>query len=470
MPDAKADDRLKRERVLFVSDVHLTPAMPDVFLHFCRFLTREAVGARALYILGDLFDFWIGRRQVMQAPYSEVLRRIRDLAEAGTDVFFVQGNRDYMVDAGFAGAHGMKLLPDVSEVTFGGKRIIVTHGDLLVTKDVGYLRMRKILRSRLARFLLGNMPWSLARRISARVQRATGSAVRAKPRYLIDPDWGEARRWLADGADALVFGHVHRGEQYHLYVEGRPVDIFILGAWEDRPGYVEWDGESLALRRFARERDVSGRRVIAIDGPSGSGKSTVARRLADRAGYRFLDSGAMYRAVALLARRAGIEDADPARIDPLLRDAEIALKDDRVLLDGEDVSEEIRTPSITQYVSVVAAVPEVRSAMVERQRRVFPGENMVVEGRDIGSVVFPDADRKFYLTASAQERARRRATQTGRDTADVLREQGERDARDMGREHSPLIRTEDATVVETDGLSIDEVVLRLAELMGEEAT
>ncbi|MEN8148984.1 MAG: (d)CMP kinase [Planctomycetota bacterium] len=473
MSDEPAGGRLARERVLFVSDVHLTPALPDVFLRFCRFLTDEAAGARALYILGDLFDFWIGRRQVRQAPYAEVLRRIRELSEAGTDVFFVQGNRDYMLDAGFAAAHGMKLLPDVAEVTVGGKRIVVTHGDLLVTKDVAYLRMRRVLRSRPMRWLLANLPLSLALRISGRVQRATGSAVRAKPAYVLEPDWGLARRWLSDGVHALVFGHVHRGEHVRLFVDGRRADVFIPGAWEDRPGWVEWDGEKLALRSASAgrgRRDVTGRRVIAIDGPSGSGKSTVARRLAERTGFRFLDSGAMYRAAALLASRKGIEDAEPARLGDVLRNAAIELSGDRVLLDGEDVSDEIRTPEITRYVSVVAAVPEVRAAMVERQRRVFPGEDLVVEGRDIGSVVFPDADLKFYVTAGAKERARRRALQTDRDAADVLREQEERDARDMGREHSPLILAEGAVVIETDGLSIDEVVDRIASRIGEEAS
>lgn len=215
---------------------------------------------------------------------------------------------------------------------------------------------------------------------------------------------------------------------------------------------------------------MSDRIVIAIDGPSGSGKSTVARLLAARTGYRFLDSGAMYRAAALLARREGVDDADPRRLEALLADAVIELRDDRVLLAGEDVSEEIRTPGITRYVSVIAAVPEVRTAMVARQRAALPGENLVVEGRDIGSVVFPDADRKFYLTASAEERARRRAVQTDRSPEEVLREQEERDDRDRSREHSPLIRAEGAIEVVTDGLTIEQVVDVLAAHLREEAS
>ena len=210
---------------------------------------------------------------------------------------------------------------------------------------------------------------------------------------------------------------------------------------------------------------MSDRIVIAIDGPSGSGKSTVARLLAERAGYRFLDSGAMYRAAALLALRAGVTDADPAKLAELLAGAEILLDGDRVLLNGEDVSTEIRTPEVTRYVSVIATVPEVRRSMVARQKRAYPGENLVAEGRDIGSVVFPDADRKIYLTATPSERARRRALETGRDPTEVLAEQRERDARDESREHSPLVRAEGAIELVTDGLSIEEVVGRLVAIV-----
>jgi cytidylate kinase len=209
---------------------------------------------------------------------------------------------------------------------------------------------------------------------------------------------------------------------------------------------------------------MSDRRVIAIDGPSGSGKSTVAKGLAERIGYRFLDSGAMYRCAALLAMRNGVTDADPERMQALLEGVEIRLAGTKVYLDEEDVSEEIRTPEVTRYVSMVAAVPEVRKSMVARQRVAYPGENIVVEGRDIGSVVFPDADTKIFLTASARERARRRAEQTGRDLETVLAEQEERDRMDQDREHSPLIRAEGAVEVDTDGLSIEEVIDRLAEI------
>jgi cytidylate kinase len=155
---------------------------------------------------------------------------------------------------------------------------------------------------------------------------------------------------------------------------------------------------------------MSDRRVIAIDGPSGSGKSTVAKGLAERIGYRFLDSGAMYRCAALLAMRSGVTDADPKQMEALLEGVRIRLAGTKVYLDEEDVSEAIRTPEVTGYVSLVATVPEVRKGMVARQRAAYPGENIVVEGRDIGSVVFPDADKKIFLTATARERRTRRSS------------------------------------------------------------
>jgi cytidylate kinase len=207
------------------------------------------------------------------------------------------------------------------------------------------------------------------------------------------------------------------------------------------------------------------RYVIAIDGPSGSGKSTAARGVALRLGFRFLDSGAMYRALALKASRAGIRSDDGAALAELLDRTEIELAGERVLLDGEDVSREIRTPEITRLVSIVAAVPEAREGIVRKQRACYPEESFVAEGRDMGSVVFPDAAVKVFLTADPRERARRRAVESDREIETVLGEQMERDARDEGREHSPLIRAPGAVLFDTTGCAIDEVVRRLEDLI-----
>ena len=195
--------------------------------------------------------------------------------------------------------------------------------------------------------------------------------------------------------------------------------------------------------------------LIAIDGPAGAGKSTVARAVADALGFTYLDSGAMYRCVALAELRGAA--------DPLARTIEFG--GGQVKLDGEDVTEQIRTPEVSARASQVAARPEVRSHLVALQREMIRQGDYVAEGRDIGTVVAPDAELKVFLTASPQERAQRRAAQTGADPALVLAEQLERDERDSTREHSPLQPADDALQVDTTGLSVDEVVDRIAQLV-----
>jgi cytidylate kinase len=189
--------------------------------------------------------------------------------------------------------------------------------------------------------------------------------------------------------------------------------------------------------------------IVAIDGPAGAGKSTVARATAKSLGFQYLDTGAMYRA-------AGLAD------DPV--SAQVRLEDGRVWLDGRDVTGDIRTPEASERASVVAARPEVRAALVAQQRAVMATGDWVAEGRDIGTVVAPDAELKVFLTASPEERARRRAAELGIDPAAVLREQALRDERDRTREASPLAAAPGAVELDTTGLSIDEVVARIAEL------
>jgi cytidylate kinase len=199
--------------------------------------------------------------------------------------------------------------------------------------------------------------------------------------------------------------------------------------------------------------------VIAIDGPAGAGKSTVARALARRLGWTYLDSGAMYRAVALLAL------ASPARApEELARAARVDLGGGRVLLDGRDVTEELRAPEVSETASRVAADPDVRSVLVAKQRGLVGEGDWVAEGRDIGTVVAPEAAVKIYLTATPKERARRRAAELGADARAVLAEQTLRDERDATRAHSPLRPAPDAVVLDTTDSSVEEVVARIVAL------
>jgi CMP/dCMP kinase len=185
--------------------------------------------------------------------------------------------------------------------------------------------------------------------------------------------------------------------------------------------------------------------LVAIDGPAGAGKSTVARAVARALGFTYLDSGALYRAVALSGA------SDPSELD-------IHFDGDRLLLEGEDVSEAIRTPEISQEASRRAADPAVRAALLDKQRALIASGDWVAEGRDIGTVVAPDAELKVWLTADEDERARRRGV-----PVDEVRE---RDERDASREHSPMVAAPDAVEVDTTGLGIDDVVARIVELVG----
>jgi cytidylate kinase len=209
--------------------------------------------------------------------------------------------------------------------------------------------------------------------------------------------------------------------------------------------------------------------VIALDGPAGAGKSSVARAVASALRFTYLDTGAMYRCVGLRALSGpdGAIDADTAIAQA--RSAQIDLGE-RVMLDGDDVSDAIRTPAASSAASQVAALPAVRAAMVQQQQRLIQaGGDWVAEGRDIGTVVWPQAELKVFLTASPEERARRRAAELGEPYEQVLADQLERDERDMGRADSPLAPAGDAIELDTTGLSQEQVVDHIVALAHERA-
>jgi CMP/dCMP kinase len=206
--------------------------------------------------------------------------------------------------------------------------------------------------------------------------------------------------------------------------------------------------------------------IIAIDGPAGAGKSSVARAVAAEVGFRYLDTGAMYRAVALAVLERSIDPHDPHRITELAQNLDIDVSDSSVSLDGVDVTERIRQREVTEIVPAVSAVSGVRSAMACHQRAAARGGNVVIEGRDIGTVIVPDADVKVFLTASLEERARRRCAQLGLgcdpETLErVSKSIAARDAADSTRAASPLEAAPDAIVLDTSGLTFEEVVGRI---------
>jgi cytidylate kinase len=216
--------------------------------------------------------------------------------------------------------------------------------------------------------------------------------------------------------------------------------------------------------------------VVAIDGPAGSGKSTAAKRLAGLLGYRLLDTGALYRSVALLSRRQGTPWDDENALAAIAADLEVEFKlegmTNRVFVGGEDVSAAIRTPEVSQGSSLVSALPKVRAALLGLQRRLAGEGGVVAEGRDVGTVVFPTAGAKFFLTASDEVRARRRqeelrAAGVETDLAATLSEMQRRDRRDTTRQAAPLACAPDAVVLDSSALTIDEVVDRMAQVVRE---
>jgi cytidylate kinase len=212
--------------------------------------------------------------------------------------------------------------------------------------------------------------------------------------------------------------------------------------------------------------------IVTIDGPAGAGKSTIARGLARRLGFRFLDTGAMYRAEAMAALRRGHDWNQPEKLVELARGLRIDVSEDRVTVDGRDVTREIRANEVTAVTHYAANNPGVRAILVELQRKAAGNDNLVTEGRDQGTIVFPHAECKIYLTASPAERARRRAQELAArgesmSVEDVLREQTRRDESDAARDVGPMVAASDAIEVSTDGLTPDHVLDRLEALARE---
>lgn len=282
-------------------------------------------------------------------------------------------------------------------------------------------------------------------------QIAAGTFVGSIPRTvgwgLVGATLGGGTGWYATVGGALIIGADGTGIVLAIFV-ARYLGIKPRTLIRRLRGATDEVSHTIATMR------------ITIDGPAGAGKSTVARLVAHRLGFTYLDTGAMYRCAALAALRGSDAPGD----------VEIEFGDDgAVLLGGEDVSLLIRTPDVTSLASQVAAAPEVREGLVRRQQELMAEGEWVAEGRDVGSVVVPDAEVKIFLDADPLERAERRAAQLGADVKEVLRQQEERDHRDRTRADSPLVAADDAVHVDTTGLSIEDVVEQIVALAKERA-
>ena len=208
---------------------------------------------------------------------------------------------------------------------------------------------------------------------------------------------------------------------------------------------------------------MSGYKVIAIDGPAGAGKSTIAKRLADTIGYTYIDSGAMYRTITLKALRENIPMKKKDMLISMAEQTDIEFHENSIYLDGRAVNTEIREEDVNRNVSYIAAIPEIRKLLVDIQRKISMNKNVVMDGRDVGTVIFPNADLKFYITASVEERAERRYKELKQkgyeaEIKDIRSQIEKRDYIDSTRSDSPLKAASDAIIIDTTGKSIDEVL------------
>jgi cytidylate kinase/UDP-2,3-diacylglucosamine diphosphatase len=451
------------ERAVFVADIHLRPDRPDRTDRFFRFLAGRRAAGGTVYILGDLFDVWVSPRQVSHPRYRPLVERIRQAVEGGLRIVFVQGNRDFLIDERFARATGVKVHEDPADAVIGGRKVLLTHGDLLCSADRAYQRTRRILRSRWCRRLAAALPVSLVFALASGLRRYSDRAVSRKRDSTLEPTEAAVLRYGESGYETIVCGHLHRPRKQWYSSGTRRCLLVCVGDWEEGGSFAEVEGGELDVRALDGDRD-----VVTIDGPSGAGKSTVARLLAERLGWSYLDTGAMYRAVAWKVLELGIEPEDRQRVEEVAAAIDLGWSGSGgPSVDGRDVSREIRTREVTAAVSPVSAHPGVRREMVKRQRDAARTGRIVVEGRDIGSVVFPDARFRFYLDATPGERARRRARELEERGSVVQEEEVRadleaRDRYDSSRQDSPLRFEEGMEYVDTSDRTVEEVVDLLA--------
>lgn len=451
-------------RALFASDMHLDGRRPEGVRRALALLARaREQRVDALFLLGDVFAAWLGPPSLHDPGLAPFLEGLAALTADDVRVVLVHGNHDFAAGAELTEVLGLEVAAEGLWVTLGGQRAWLTHGDAFCTRDLGYHRLHRVLRSRPVRWLLARLSRRGLEGLAGLVGAGAGKATAAKPRAVMDIVDGAVEARLARGADLVVCGHVHRARDGAL-AGGR---LVVMADFETTGSHARWADGRLELVREDDELALPAGDVLAMDGPAGSGKSTVARLVAARLGWLRLDTGALYRAVTLAALEAGLDLADGPALEALAADLDLELgRDGGLRLDGEPLADErLRSPEVSAAVSPVSALPGVRAALLPLQRGARRGRpGVVAEGRDMASVVFPDALLAVYLDARPEVRARRRLAQNAGEGADleaVLAAQAARDARDAGRELAPLRLTPGALRLDTSDLTLEQVVERL---------
>jgi len=454
-----------------VADLHLEPEVQGPWDGFLEFL-RGSSGVPALFVLGDLFEFWIGRGQVRDPAYAPVLDALRACAQSGTALHFLHGNRDFLLSADFAQRVEGSVHPKgVVALRANGSRVLFLHGDELATRDRSYQRLRRVLRAPLVAATARRLPHGVAAALARGLRRRSRAAVARKTEAYVELQSAAAQRALeAAGAQELVCGHAHRYRRESL-PGGRSWTVLdAFGGAQDLlteapGGGLVSGGSRQTLHPVRVPLSSAPSMIIALDGPAGVGKSSVARALARALDCFFLDTGAMYRAVTLVVLERGLSPADGAACGAVARALRLDFDSQgRIRIDGRPGEPAIRSSDVTTHVSEVSAHGTVREAIVAEQRALAercPG--VVAEGRDTTTVVFPHATFKFYLDASPAARAQRRARQEHalERVAEIQADLERRDKFDSSRSHSPLRAAEDAVRIDTDGLDLEHVVARI---------
>lgn len=463
---SRSDPRVHAARPVrhayFISDLHLHAGDPQGVRRAAAFARHaRAAGADALFVLGDAFLAWLGPPSLDDAGLRPFLDALAEASAAGLRVVLLHGNHDFLLGREVEQALGVEVAGASLDVALDGQRARLLHGDAFCTRDRSYQRLHRVLRGRLGRATLRALPQPAREALRDGLLAASARGTSRKPQEVMAMVDARVEQELATGPDLLVAGHVHRARDARLG-RGR---LVVLADFESTGSHARWFAGRLELRaRDARYQRGPGP-VVAIDGPAGCGKSSVARELARRLGFGRLDSGALYRAVTARALEAGLPAGDPrvARLAAgLLLEVE---RDGRVIVDGAPVPEAVlRGKAVTGQVSPYSADPALRDALLEVQRaaaRRFPG--LVADGRDMATVVFPEALTRIHLHARDEVRARRRWLEEGRvrSLEAVLAEIRERDARDRTRAVARLEVAEGAFLLDTSDLTLDEVVRRL---------